>query len=341
MKKIVVISDIQLHCHQNWSTVEDNGLNSRLLDGISTLEQATELADGGMLVVAGDFFHDSRAIDIAVLHEAGKWINWARKRCDKIVIAAGNHDHSRKIGNIHSLETFRHSNVEIVDDWQSYWLKSGSGDKDDYFSARSPDPIFVAAFTEDIDKLRKRLADQPDQSICLLHQDVKGGKMNGGRVCESGLTIGELERFKLVLLGHFHEPQELAPNIHYIGSPYQIDKGEMGNENRVAVLEDGELTWVPTVGTPQYKVVHYDAFRAMEGAYENHFWEVVCNDEQRALIAETPPIANYKVVGTAQEASKEAEEAVGSISVAEAVTTELEKAGAGHLVTEALSRLPS
>jgi DNA repair exonuclease SbcCD nuclease subunit len=337
MKKTVVISDLQLHNHMRWSHVTEGGFNSRLLDGIHALDQAVELADGGTVIVSGDFFHDSRSISIDVLFQAARWVNRAATACQRVIISVGNHDTYLKSGTIHSLECFRRPNVEVVDSHQKFSGFSPLATVNERY------PFFIAAYTEDLEKLRDAMAALDDNTICILHQDVKGGVMNGGRVSESGLTIKELERFKLVLLGHFHEHQKLADNVFYVGSPYQIDKGEMGQPKYMAVIEDGEVSWVPTEGAPEYHVVDYETFRAFRktGSYTNHFWEVVCNAAQREALLETPPVgANYEVIAERVEAVVEAGvQDAGSLTVQDAVRGELERLGSPELVEEALSRL--
>jgi DNA repair exonuclease SbcCD nuclease subunit len=57
----------------------------------------------------------------------------------------------------------------------------------------------------------------------------------------------------LVLLGHYHKPQEVksgATTAMYVGSPVQLDWGEKGDEKRFLVVDSEklELESIPTEG---------------------------------------------------------------------------------------------
>lgn len=86
---------------------------------------------------------------------------------------------------------------------------------------------------------------------------VVGHVAVGGAVSSSGqpligrsleMALGDLTDLgaSFVALSHIHRPQELAPNVHYVGSLSCIDFGEEDEEKRVGILtleDEGGVMW--------------------------------------------------------------------------------------------------
>jgi len=87
--------------------------------------------------------------------------------------------------------------------------------------------------------------------VVLAHLQVLGAISSSaqplvGRSIE--IALGELQDLgaAAIVLGHVHRPQELAPNIHYIGSFTCHDFGEQGEQKRVGILtidDAGTASW--------------------------------------------------------------------------------------------------
>lgn len=85
------------------------------------------------------------------------------------------------------------------------------------------------------------------------HFSVQGSK-NQGTEIESNLSRDLFKRFKRVVLGHFHDYQEVSKQIVHVGSLFQNNFGET-EENKGFWLfyEDGTLENVPLVSAPKFK----------------------------------------------------------------------------------------
>ncbi len=64
-------------------------------------------------------------------------------------------------------------------------------------------------------------------------------------------------KYDLVLLGHYHKPQEIIgadTKLFYVGSPIQLDWGEKGDEKRFLVVDTDTLDVqsIPTTGYKKY-----------------------------------------------------------------------------------------
>ena len=103
------------------------------------------------------------------------------------------------------------------------------------------------------------LVDQVKKSegrILISHFGLSEGVLNSGISIVSEIKLKDLVgRYDLVLLGHYHKPQEIiADNIklYYVGSPIQLDWGEKGDEKRFLIVDTDTLD-VQSIPTTGYK----------------------------------------------------------------------------------------
>jgi len=93
--------------------------------------------------------------------------------------------------------------------------------------------------------------------ILISHFGLNEGVLNSGISMISDIGIKQLKNFKLVLLGHYHKPQQMTngvTNLWYTGSPIQKDWGEKHDEKRFLVLDDVtlEVESIPLKGYTKY-----------------------------------------------------------------------------------------
>jgi hypothetical protein len=84
-------------------------------------------------------------------------------------------------------------------------------------------------WVDDPVKMRNILADH--LKFCqyvICHTDIVGFKYNKWVTIEKGLERESFAEYKRVYSGHIHIRQEKG-NILYTGSPYQMDRGDIGN----------------------------------------------------------------------------------------------------------------
>ena len=90
--------------------------------------------------------------------------------------------------------------------------------------------------------------------ILVSHFGLNEGVLNSGISIVSDISINDLVgKYELVLLGHYHKPQEIIRDdikLYYVGSPIQLDWGEKNDEKRFLVVdtETLEVKSVPTKG---------------------------------------------------------------------------------------------
>lgn len=92
--------------------------------------------------------------------------------------------------------------------------------------------------------------------ILISHFGLSEGVLNSGISIVSDIRMKDLVgKYELVLLGHYHKPQEIiADNIklYYVGSPIQLDWGEKGDEKRFLIVDSDTLD-VQSIPTTGYK----------------------------------------------------------------------------------------
>lgn len=127
--------------------------------------------------------------------------------------------------------------------------------------------VWYASYPEDYQELARTLALEADKyrtqrKILFGHFQVKGATI-GNAKSNSGVPMEALAGFDLVLLGHVHAPQSLSDRAHYVGSPFQQDWGEAGENKRVAVVDTERLKikWIPMTGYPEHRAVTLSEFQ--------------------------------------------------------------------------------
>lgn len=173
--------------------------------------------------------------------------------------------------------------------------------------------LHFAAFQHDPDVVRRWIATLPEwkrpsgpKPFLFIHQAMLGAEADGGFLYEKAdaLTVEDVRpnQFVEVLVGHFHKPQSLAPNVHYVGSPYQIKMNEIGEEKRIAVIDTdtGALEWRHVTVCPTFRKAKADEFDILTAEEKNaHFWEIEGILDQTPDNVRLKPVAKEAVVYTA------------------------------------------
>ena len=189
------------------------------------------------IVILGDIFHHRERIVLESLHNAREFFSILNDF--KIHIITGNHDcFYRDNSSVHSLGLLQvnASNISVYD---------------------KPTVIDLDASIAMI-PWGTGLDDIPSADYVMGHFEIAGFEMQG-TVCEKGLTGAELVKKAkhAVLSGHFHKPQVRAygkREIHYLGSPYQHNFGEAGEDKFIYILdmESHELEAIKNEISPKH-----------------------------------------------------------------------------------------
>lgn len=111
-------------------------------------------------------------------------------------------------------------------------------------------PFFRENLWSELLKENKKMVDS--ETIMITHIGVNGVRNNDGTIVDSGVPTVLLNKFKKVLVGHYHNASSLNTNIFYTGSCYQNNFGEKIKDKGFTIIEEnGDLTFIPSV-FPRY-----------------------------------------------------------------------------------------
>lgn len=101
----------------------------------------------------------------------------------------------------------------------------------------------------------KRSANQ----LCFGHFELAGFEMDRGNICHEGMDPSILNKYDLVLSGHFHHKSN-SGSIVYVGTPGEMTWSDYNDERGFHVLdiETRELTFVPNPEKMFFKIKYND-----------------------------------------------------------------------------------
>lgn len=87
----------------------------------------------------------------------------------------------------------------------------------------------------------------------VSHFGLDEAQLSSGISIVSDISINDLKQYRVVLLGHYHNPQEIIRGdvkVWYVGDPIQLDWGEKGEEKRFLSVDthNHDVQSIPTVG---------------------------------------------------------------------------------------------
>lgn len=240
MAKVLLFSDLHAHPFKAYATLTPDGLNSRLADAISCIEQIYNLAvaeNVDLVLFGGDMFHVRKTINVQAFNEVYAAMAMFSMAKIPVVMIHGNHDQSDKEGEEHSIFSFR-TFLNVVDTSGWYEIKGHSGQIYE---------IMAVPYTENVPHLRSVLATKPPGGkgcprLFLGHLGIQGAKVGADFVYENphdpAITDLDCSKFDAGFLGHYHLHQQLAPNFWYIGATLQHGWGDRDDPVRGCLMYD-------------------------------------------------------------------------------------------------------
>jgi DNA repair exonuclease SbcCD nuclease subunit len=188
-----------------------------------------------VMIIGGDVLH-GKSIIYAIAQDImiDFFNHW--KEYIKFYVIDGNHDLSGKGHQVVSaLKSLRHIDGLT---WVQY---------NETFEVAE---TFMVPYGPDmVDKIKGHKS-----KILISHFGLNEGVLNSGISIVSDISLKDLiGKYELVLLGHYHKPQEIIRDnirLYYVGSPIQLDWGEKNDDKRFLVVdtETMEVESIPTTG---------------------------------------------------------------------------------------------
>jgi DNA repair exonuclease SbcCD nuclease subunit len=199
----------------------------------------------------GDLFDRRKYINFNSLHLCRQYFF---DRCQilgiKVHTLLGNHDVAFKNTlevNSTGLLLNEYENVEYYDDFQTVDFDGVSIDVVPWICANNEKETF--------ESMKESKA-----QICFGHFEIAGFEMDKGNVCDHGLDKKALNKYDIVLSGHFHHKSSDG-NITYVGTPYEMTWSDYNDPKGFHIFdtETRELEFVKNPYAMFNKVVYDDA----------------------------------------------------------------------------------
>lgn len=239
--KFAFTADIHLSRYGQDKLEDESNLPERLHSIKSALYEIADYCvanDIRVVVIGGDLLH-GKSVIYAIAQEI--MIEYFEKYQDLIIfyVIDGNHDLSgkgeavvsalRPLGNIPNVRWIRFDQTKM-----------------------DADGIFFVPYSYNLPSIIK----SNKARILISHFGLSEGMLNSGMSIISDLSLKHLRgNYELVLLGHYHKPQEIIESgfsLYYVGSPIQLDWGEKNDEKRFLVV-DSDTMDVQSIPIQNYK----------------------------------------------------------------------------------------
>lgn len=291
--RILFSADHHHHPYQQFASVRQGGMSSRVVEGLVAEEFLLSVEREHHIDVhvrLGDLFHQKNVLDAVTFSEVYDRIQMSAV---PQILLCGNHDEAAG-GLRHGIEPFRHlPHVTVVSSPRACVFEGvtiyGVPYHNDVEVARQAVKQFV----------RQHLAPQQTPAVTFLafHGEITGAQTGSEYKLAGQLSLQDLypSLYTAVFCGHIHEPQQLAPNVWYVGSLLQRSFSDEGQPRSVVVFDtetrQGERLLVPGPRFVTYRDVSAQTLRdgtlrPDAAGWEQAYLKVVTSDTTvtRALV---------------------------------------------------------
>jgi DNA repair exonuclease SbcCD nuclease subunit len=244
--KFAFTADLHLSRYGQDPINEMTGLPDRLHSIMQALRNIADHCvknDIGVMVIGGDIMHNKSIIYSLAQKLLLDFLEDYRQL--KFWVVTGNHDLSHKGKDAISA-------LEFLDHHDSVEINATHGMCGSIAKIDAGPSILIVPYSSDMAVTIKKAK----ANILISHFGLNEAVVNSGLSIISDISIRHLENnYDLVLLGHYHKPQEVSNEnvrIFYAGSPIQLDWGEKDDEKRFLVV-DSETLEVESIPTSGYR----------------------------------------------------------------------------------------
>lgn len=200
-------------------------MNSRLyniLKGLCDIRDHCIKQNITEALFAGDLFHHRATIDVSVFNATYKVLQSYKTLGITIYAIAGNHDQvdnsTVPVSALHSMEDI----VHVIEQPEVLELEDGT---ELVALPYSKDKDFILS---NMQKLRDQCKN-PNEAIMMCHLGINNAVVGSGMLTMTDeYTLKDLmyDKWKYVVVGHYHQPQLLEYNSFYCGTPVQNNFGD-------------------------------------------------------------------------------------------------------------------
>jgi DNA repair exonuclease SbcCD nuclease subunit len=226
IRKIFVLGDLHLGIRNNsveWSEIQSQYLIDYFIKRIDDegFDPATDI-----LVQVGDWNHVRESTNVRIYKLSLKIAEVLTQKFKRgVFVILGNHDvYYKDRTDTHSLEGFD----KIYPNFHVY-------SKPEILSINSH-KFLMLPWIENLTELKSQIQRNTSAKYVFCHTDFKGFNFNKVQKLEHGLEQEDIQSFTRIYSGHIHIRQEKG-NVLYVGTPYEMDRGDRGNTKGFYVLD--------------------------------------------------------------------------------------------------------
>lgn len=277
VKKIFVVGDLHLGIYNNTLAWRDNQF-AYLKELLNIVRENGFNPHTDILVFLGDVFTVRESLNIMIANYALDLFKELAKIFVKgIYIIAGNHDTYYKDHNdINSLKIIDNiaDNIHVYNEPQPALI---NGNINCLFLPWVADAKKIGIV---VDKYMDTPA-HGENTYLFAHLEINGMRYDNGMRITEGISKDHLKAFKRVYSGHIHKHQSEG-NILYTGAPYQMDRGDIGNQKGIYMLDVNGIdnsfdeTFIPNTLSPifnrhdMYDILSWDIDK-ISGLLHNNY----------------------------------------------------------------------
>lgn len=223
---VALISD--LHFGKNKDILLDNQLDFMKNDFVNYLKENNI----STIFILGDIFDTRQSLNVMVKNEVYNLFDTYLKDFEMYILV-GNHDSYFNTSiDVNSLKFFnKFPNIHLIEEPTLISLN----EKNIYLV---PWIVNHSKFIDDFQKV--------NCDLVFGHFDIAGCKMNKSVVSQNGLDKNIFSKSKKVFSGHFHTRSSVnlsKTEITYLGSPFQFDRGDIGEDRGFIDLDLNSLQY--------------------------------------------------------------------------------------------------
>jgi len=198
---------------------------------------------GDILIHCGDLYDNRTSIPIIASYKAEK-ILLELSKILPLHIIVGNHDlYNKGTNDVNSVRLFNHvPNISVYTDTTSIELDDQK-------------LVLMPWVEKRLDMIKEIDNNTGDYLFC--HSDLNGCLMHLNSVAHRNadkIDVDNFGKYKHVFSGHIHIRQT-NKNFSFIGSPYQMDRNDMGDQKGITILDlsNDKVTFEPNTYSPVFK----------------------------------------------------------------------------------------
>lgn len=263
MGKIAIISDLHFGKKKN-SEIMLESQNKFFYNQLFPYLRTNDIKD---VIVLGDIFDSRDLINVKIMNEVYKLFT----NDFQFHIIVGNHDlyhtNSNDITSLKFLHKF--SNVLLYSDIIeiNFWNKK----------------ILFVPWVIDEHEFCKSI-DSYSADYVMCHADINGFNMTREKISDNqGMSANSFSNFSKVFSGHFHAFQNKQFDktlITYVGSPYQLNRGDIGDKRGFIILDTDTDTFEFIENTVSNKFIKIEyPNEIIESELENNFVDIIVDEK--------------------------------------------------------------